>query len=119
MDVELLVLIRDDLAASPFVGEGHRKVWARLRVQKDVRVSRKRLLRVMREANLLSPRRRPQAPAQLHQGVITTQEPGVTWGTDGARILTPSSAVLGQSAAVSEQDVAVESQVGLGNGRLH
>lgn len=30
-DDELLQLIKDDLAASPFSGEGHRKVWARLR----------------------------------------------------------------------------------------
>jgi putative transposase len=87
-DDELLTLVRDDLAASPFSGEGHRKVWARLRVLKDVRVSRKRLLRVMREANLLSPRRRSPGEATLHEGTITTQEPGVVWGTDGARILT-------------------------------
>jgi transposase InsO family protein len=87
-DDELLTLVRDDLAVSPFSGEGHRKVWARLRVVKDVRVSRKRLLRVMREANLLSPRRRSQGPTKLHEGTITTQEPGVVWGTDGARILT-------------------------------
>ena len=87
-DDELLGLIRDDLATSPFVGEGHRKVWARLRVQKDVRVSRKRLLRLMREANLLSPRRRPQGPVQLHEGTIITEAPGIVWGTDGARILT-------------------------------
>lgn len=82
-DEALLVLIRDDLATSPFSGEGHRKVWARLRVLKDVRVSRKRLLRLMREANLLSPRRRSPGPAKLHEGTITTEEPGVVWGTDG------------------------------------
>ncbi|REG58745.1 hypothetical protein B0G80_1442 [Paraburkholderia sp. BL6669N2] len=29
-DADLLKAIRDDLAASPFIGEGHRKVWARL-----------------------------------------------------------------------------------------
>lgn len=87
-DDELLTLVRDDLAASPFSGEGHRKVWARLRVLKGIRVSRKRLLRVMREANLLSPRRQSPGVAKLHEGVITTQEPGVVWGTDGARILT-------------------------------
>ena len=29
-DDELLALIREDLEASPFIGEGHRKVWARL-----------------------------------------------------------------------------------------
>ena len=31
-DADLLAAIRADLAASPFVGEGHRKVWARLRL---------------------------------------------------------------------------------------
>ena len=29
-DADLLNAIRADLAASPFIGEGHRKVWARL-----------------------------------------------------------------------------------------
>jgi putative transposase len=31
-DADLLHAIRADLAASPFKGEGHRKVWARLRI---------------------------------------------------------------------------------------
>lgn len=53
-DTELLDKIRADLARSPFQGEGHRKVWARLRVLDDVRVSRKRILRIMRENQLLS-----------------------------------------------------------------
>ena len=87
-DEELLVLIQDDLAASPFSGEGHRKVWARLRFQQGVRTSRKRVLRLMRENNLLSPRRRPQGNENLHQGTITTGVPNEMWGTDGARILT-------------------------------
>ena len=48
-DAELLELIRADLAASPFQGEGHRKVWARLRVRDGVKVGRRRVLRLMRE----------------------------------------------------------------------
>ena len=32
-DAQVLELIRAHLAASPFQGEGHRKVWARLRVR--------------------------------------------------------------------------------------
>jgi len=31
-DIDLLAAIRADLEASPFIGEGHRKVWARLRI---------------------------------------------------------------------------------------
>ena len=63
-DERLLALIREDLASSPFHGEGHRKVWARLRIVGDVRVSRKRVLRIMRENHLLSPcrGRRPADP---------------------------------------------------------
>ena len=53
-DRELLAEIRDVLATSPFVGEGHRKVWARLR-RRGVRTSRKRVLRLTRGAGLLAP----------------------------------------------------------------
>ncbi len=44
-DEALLAAIRADLTRSPWTGEGHRKVWARLRVINDIRVSRKRVLR--------------------------------------------------------------------------
>lgn len=87
-DQELEAAIRADLCSSPFAGEGHRKVWARLRFGKGMRVSRKRVLRMMREANLLSPYRRPAAPAREHRGQISTEEPNVMWGTDGARVFT-------------------------------
>lgn len=38
-DADLLAAIRADLEASLFVGEGHRKVWARLRIRSGIRVS--------------------------------------------------------------------------------
>ena len=47
-DAQLLAAIRTDLARSPFQGEGHRKVHARLRILDGTRVSRTRVLRVMR-----------------------------------------------------------------------
>ncbi len=53
--VELLELIRADLKASPFQGEGHRKVWAGYGCGMGVKVGRRRVLRLMRENNLLSP----------------------------------------------------------------
>ena len=56
-DEALLAAIHADLKRSPWTGEGHRKVWARLRAIDGVRVSRKRLLRIMREHALLSPHR--------------------------------------------------------------
>src|SRR5437879_6680029 len=48
-DETLTGKIREVLAASPFYGEGHRKVWARLRMA-GVRTSKARVLRLMREA---------------------------------------------------------------------
>jgi putative transposase len=53
-DADLLEAIRAVLAASPFHGEGHRKVWARLR-HGGTRTSRRRVLRLMRENDLLAP----------------------------------------------------------------
>ena len=87
-DEALLEAIRADLGASPFVGEGHRKVWARLKFGKGFRVSRKRVLRLMREHNLLSPYRKPQGTPKEHDGTIGTEAPNVMWGTDGARVFT-------------------------------
>jgi putative transposase len=87
-DRELMDFINHDLTRSPFEGEGHRKVWARLRVIDGVRVSRKRVLRIMRENDLLSPYRSRQGQADEHQGTIITDAPNVMWGTDGSRILT-------------------------------
>ena len=87
-DEDLLALIRHDLATTPFIGEGHRKVWARLRVREGVRVARKRILRLMRENHLLSPHRsRPKAP-KAHDGKIITMAPNLMWGTDGTRVFT-------------------------------
>src|SRR3989304_5113477 len=45
-DAALLEKIRAVLAESPFYGEGHRKVWARLRFQ-QVRTSKARVLRLL------------------------------------------------------------------------
>jgi len=87
-DEALLEAIRADLEASPFVGEGHRKVWARLKFGKGFRVSRNRVLRLMREHNLLSPYRKPQGAPKDHDGTIGTEVPNVMWGTDGARVFT-------------------------------
>jgi len=87
-DPALLSKIRADLARSPFQGEGHRKVWARLRVVDEVRVSRKRILRIMRENQLLSPYRCRKATGEKHTGTIITEDPNVMWGTDGTKIFT-------------------------------
>jgi transposase InsO family protein len=87
-DEKLLEAIHDDLERSPFQGEGHRKIHARLRILDGIRVARKRVLRAMRENGLLSPHRGRQGEAKVHDGKIVTQEPNEMWGTDGVRVFT-------------------------------
>lgn len=81
-DARLTERIRTLLTTAGFHGEGHRKVWARLRLQ-GVRTSRARVLRLMRLAHLLAPQRvgRPHGP-RAHDGTIITERPDVMWGTD-------------------------------------
>jgi HTH-like domain len=56
-DRDLVELIRQVLDASPFAGEGYRKVRARLRREHGVHVSGKRVLRLLRREGLLAPQR--------------------------------------------------------------
>lgn len=50
-DTKLVEEIKQVITDSPFYGEGHRKVWARLRY-KGIRTSKARVLRLMRENGL-------------------------------------------------------------------
>jgi len=81
-DADLVARIRGVLAASPFHGEGHRKVWARLRVA-GVRTSKQRVLRLMGEHDLLAPARvgSPRGPRN-HDGTIIPEALNTMWGTD-------------------------------------
>jgi len=69
-------------------------VWARLRVLDQIRISRKRGLRIRRESRLLSPYRCRKATGDQHTGHIITQAPSVTWGTDRTRILAVDDAYV-------------------------
>src|SRR3989304_804288 len=80
-DAALLEKIRAVLAESPFYGEGHRKVWARLRFE-DVRTSKARGLRLMRDAQLLAPSRTLPKPSNPHTGTIVTARPNEVWASD-------------------------------------
>ncbi|MEX3630219.1 MAG: IS3 family transposase, partial [Burkholderia sp.] len=103
-DADLLKAIRDDLAASPFIGEGYRKVWARLRIVHNIRVSRTRVLRLMREHSLLSPHRQARDEPNLHDGRITTDCQNEMWGTDGMRIATVDDGMVWIFSAVDHCD---------------
>ena len=87
-DALLLEAIRAVLADSPFHGEGHRKVWARLRYR-GIRTSRRRVLRLMRENGLLAPSRTgsPRGP-RAHDGTIIPKAVDTMWGTDLTTVFT-------------------------------
>jgi putative transposase len=87
-DEELVRAIRQLLTASPFHGEGYRKLWARLRFA-GIRTSRRRVLRLMREHGLLAHQRagRPRG-SKAHDGRITTDRVDAMWGTDLTSVMT-------------------------------
>jgi transposase InsO family protein len=108
-DATLLAAIRAVLAASPFHGEGHRKVWARLRVG-GVRSSKRRVLRLMRENDLLAPARvgSPRGP-RSHDGSIIPGTVDTMWGTD----LTSTITGEGQAAVFVAVDHCSAECVGI------
>ena len=80
--------IREVLRESDFLGEGHRKVRARLR-PKGIRVGKNRVLRLMRDHGLLAPVRRGHPRGdRSHSGRITTDAPNELLGTDATRFYT-------------------------------
>jgi len=81
-DAALVEAIRAVLCGSPFHGEGHRKLWARLRIA-GVRTSKRRVLRLMREHGLLAPSRvgAPRGPRN-HDATIIPNRVNEMWGTD-------------------------------------
>lgn len=86
-DAELLAHIKAVIEASPFSGEGYRKVWARLRAQ-GVRTAMRRVRRLMKEGNLLAPQRPIQRDAHPHDGTIVTDRVDQVWGTDMTQTVT-------------------------------
>ena len=81
-DPDLVAAIRRVLSETPFHGEGYRKVRARL-AHRGVAVGGKRVLRLMRQHQLLAPRRLgPPNGDPAHAGTIITTRPNEMWGTD-------------------------------------
>lgn len=99
-DEELVAEIRALLVQPVFTGEGYRKIWARLRF-KGVRTSKDRVLRLLREHQLLSPLRHPQpAPGNPHEGTIVMTAPDQMWGTDATATFTEAEGSVTVFAAV-------------------
>src|ERR1700683_5647544 len=80
-DAALRGTTREVRTASSCYGERHRKVWARLRFH-DVRTSKARVLRLMREAQLLAPSRTLPKPSNSHTGTMVTARPNEVWASD-------------------------------------
>jgi len=99
-DEGLVALIRRELAESPFHGEGHRKVWARLRCR-GIRTSKERVLRLMRENGLLAVVRKgnPHGP-KAHDRSIITECPDQMWGADMTTTMTIGEGVARVFVAV-------------------
>ena len=85
-DEALVEGIRQVIEESDFLGEGHRKVRVRLRIQ----VGKNRVLRLMRDNRFLAPVRQGRHPRgdRSHSGRITTDTPNELWGTDATRFYT-------------------------------
>jgi putative transposase len=87
-DPDVVAAIRRVLSETPFHGEGYRKVRARL-AHRGLAVGGKRVLRLMREHQLLAPRRLgPPNGDPAHGGTIITTHPDEMWGTDATRFYT-------------------------------
>ena len=108
-DEALTTAIRAVLSGSPFHGEGHRKVWARLR-HAGTRTSLRRVLRLMRQNNLLAPTRvgAPRGP-RSHYGTIIPDTVDTMWGTD----LTTTITGEGQAAVFVAVDHCSAECVGI------
>lgn len=99
-DEQLLTEIRLLLEAPVFVGEGYRKIWARLR-HRGVRTSKDRVLRLLRENQLLSPARQPNpVPSNPHDGTILTEAPDLMWGTDATATFLDAEGQVAVFAAI-------------------
>ncbi len=87
-DAQLVEEIRAVIQTSAFHSEGYRKVWARLRF-KNIYTSKGRVLRLMRQTNLLAVHRKGRARGpKVHNGKIITERVDQRWGTDMTTTLT-------------------------------
>lgn len=95
-DSDLLIAIREVLTDPPFMGEGYRKVHARLRYR-GIHADVERIRLLMREHGLQAPGkpRRILGPRN-HDGTITTLAPDQMWGTDA----TATMLLDGQQATI-------------------
>lgn len=86
-DTALVAAIREVIEASPFTGEGYRKIWARLRLR-GLRTAARRVRRLMKVHGLLAPHRPVPQTAHPHDGTVVTERVDAVWGTDMTETVT-------------------------------
>lgn len=88
-DAQVLQEIRVILAESPFYGEGYKKITQRLH-NRGIVVGKERVLRILRENQLLSPYRAKtnKGTKYVHDKVIVTKKLNEMWASDGKEIKT-------------------------------
>jgi putative transposase len=90
----------DALSRELGVGAATLTSWARHR-DKGVRTSKQRVLRLLREANLLAPSRaRRVLGSRVHDGSITPEQPNVMWGIDAISVITRREGMVTVFAAI-------------------
>ncbi len=88
------------IEASPLHGEGNRRMWARLRCEKQMRTSRERVRRVIRERGLQAPHRHGRRQPREHPATVTTQRPDQMWGAHMTLTLTAGEGMANVFVAV-------------------
>ena len=88
-DAQVLQEIKTVLKGSKFYGEGYKKITKRLH-KRGIAVGKERVLRILRENQLLSPYRVPTTKVTRyeHDRVIVTKTLNKMWGSDGKEIKT-------------------------------
>lgn len=82
-DEKVLQELKSYLEAPVFYGEGYKKLVKRLWEFRGVKVAKERLLRLLRENELLAGERpEPNGSSREHDGTITTEAPDRMWGLD-------------------------------------
>jgi putative transposase len=105
---DLLGLIRQVLVASPFAGEGDRKVRARQRREHGIRVGGNRVLRLLRREGRLAPQRvRGRRKPRPHDGTIIPTGPNQRWGTDATMAWTRADGWVGVLACIDRDTAEV------------
>jgi transposase InsO family protein len=90
-DERLLSLIRPIKAEHPFWG--YRRVWAYLKYRQDIPVNKKRILRIMRENNLMvkpNLRLRAKRDNQNNRNKPKADRPNQFWGIDMTKVMISS-----------------------------